>query len=269
MTSTDYTKTCPHCGATLQAMTALLCDGLPQYIADMPMTCECPGAIAEREADEADFRKREDARRLNAVKNASGMPFLPLSRTFGNYDPQNDSERAGEALARDFAKMYLKGTLGARHSLIISGKPGTGKTHLAAAIANAIMSRYRYVTYRAYTDMLKDFRDTYSSRSTVGESEILRKYSTCSLLIIDDLGKGNKSAWEINKLYEIIDARYRDCKSTVITTNYGQRSLVERLTPPTKPGETQDDETAQAIVSRIMEMCQGITLTTHDHRTQR
>ena len=110
--------------------------------------------------------------------------------------------------------------------------------------------------------MMQIIRDSYSD-SEVSDKDYLNLYSSVDLLVIDDLGKEKPSEWGLEKLFTIINSRYENNLPVIITTNYNQNSLVERLS---LNGEI---DTANSIISRLYEMCYLVKINDIDHRIKK
>ena len=244
-----------------------------------PDLCDCPEAIAareraqkEREAKEEAERKAEEERRLRdkvaKIVGESGMGERFLRRTFQSLIITDGNRRAATA-----AKKYAEGfdfllprsgqPEPGRNGLFISGNPGTGKTHIAAAISNYLMAQGRPVICMTMIDLLERIKRTYS-KGNVSEDNVLNIYKTVPLLVIDDIGKEPPTEWAISTIYNIINGRYEAYLPTIVTTNYDTATLIARMTPR----ETGDDTTARATLDRLMEMCKGITLTGESWRSR-
>lgn len=105
-------------------------------------------------------------------------------------------------------------------SILLSGKTGCGKTHLAVATLRDMVRRdaIQYTAIFTTTpELLLDIRSCYSSNGD--EKDLVEKYSTPAILILDDLGADKATEWAISTLYLIIDRRNKDMKETLITTN--------------------------------------------------
>ncbi len=228
--------------------------------------CDCKEAKKYREQQRIEREKKLQEERERAyrekiermlVESKLGERFR--TRTFENFIVNDKNRYAYETTkkyASDFEK-YKKDGIG----LILTGSYGTGKTHLAAAICHELIKKDYRPIFGTMITLLEKIKATYDDEySREREEQVIDKYTRCDLLIIDDLGKERPTEWAIEKLYYIINTRYEKCLPVVITTNYGIDKLISRLT-------VKDNvETAEAIVSRLYEMCRGILMEWEDFR---
>ena len=138
-------------------------------------------------------------------------------------------------------------------SLIIMGKSDTGKTHLAAAIANKLIENDKTVLMERLTNLLDRIRETYEN-NTKSENELIEIYSNVDMLIIDDLGTEKISSWALEKLYTIIQNRYENGLPIIITTRFNKEGLIERFS------YSKDSDLVDAMISKLYQMCFGIIL---------
>ena len=138
-------------------------------------------------------------------------------------------------------------------SLIIMGKSDTGKTHLAAAIANKLIENDKTVLMERLTNLLDRIRETYEN-NTKSENELIEIYSNVDMLIIDDLGTEKISSWALEKLYTIIQNRYENGLPIIITTRFNKEGLIERFS------YSKDSDLVDAMISKLYQMCFGILL---------
>ncbi|MBN2148436.1 MAG: ATP-binding protein [Anaerolineales bacterium] len=112
--------------------------------------------------------------------------------------------------------------------LVITGPYGCGKTHLAAAIANACSDRYEPL-FIVVPDLLDHLRATFHPRSTVSLDRRFEEIRKAWLLILDDLGSQSTTQWSREKLYQIFNYRYDYRLPTVITTPSLKEDIDSRL----------------------------------------
>lgn len=244
--------------------------------------CTCPEAVAAYEAEQARraaeeqaAREAEEAKKMRArvqrLIGDSGMNARFQTRTFAA-SVQTPENRAALRACKQYAdtfrdKLPRYNPAPGRNGLYITGPVGTGKTHLAAAIANQLIQEGTAVICMTMLDLLERIKRTYEQRREYGEddseSDILNAYKTVPLLVIDDMGKEPATDWAVSKIYSIINARYEAFMPTIVTTNYTDTELVRRLT-----GKDGDQSTAAATVDRLHEMCAAIITTGESWRSR-
>lgn len=264
-------RKCEFCGRKLQP-TGLLVNFLGQYKwlhkYDDYEYCNCSGAKRHREElrkveEEKEKAERERAYRekIERMIHESRLGERFKTRTFENFTVNEKNKNAFETAkkyADEFDKYKKEGT-----GLLFTGTYGTGKTHLAAAICHELIKKNYQPIFGTTITLLEKIKATYNDEyAKETEDQIITKYINCDLLIIDDLGKERPTDWTLEKLYYVINTRYEKCYPIVITTNYLTDKLINRLT-------VKDNvETAEAIVSRIYEMCRGVYMNWEDYRKQ-
>lgn len=241
-----------------------------------PEKCDCPEAVAEHKKQEAKRKVEEETKcreekaqemrkRVRQIIGTSGMNARFLRRTFDTFQIAEENRKALRVCI-DYANNFRDKLPGnnqepGRNGLFITGPKGTGKTHLAAAIANKLMRQGTTVICMTMIDLLERIKRTYEQNRQYGgeisEGRVLDTYKSVQLLIIDDMGKEPATEWAVSKIYAIINSRYEEYMPTIITTNYTDAELVRRLIPK----ETGDPTTADATIDRLREMCAAIVTT--------
>lgn len=232
--------------------------------------CDCEQATAywrehdrkeaERKAAEAEEKRRKAMQeRVNRLLGKSGIKKRFQQRTFPNFRCDTPGRTKNYRIAKEYADNF------AYHrargdGLYIEGTNGTGKTHLAAAIALQLIGEGIPVICKTSSDLLLDIKKSFDD-STVSEAQVLDIYKRVDLLIIDDLGKEQCSDWSMSTLYSILNDRYEDMKPTIVTTNYNAESLVSALTP-----KGFDNTKIVAIISRLRETSTVMTMAWGDIR---
>lgn len=207
--------------------------------------CKC-------EEEQYNEMKKEDENRqrmlkLEKLRNHSLMDSKFQQCTFENFEIDQSNKQYFNIAKRytDRFKEMKKENLG----LLLTGATGTGKTYLAFCIANELLSKMVPVIAISSIGLLSRIKETYNSYGKEGEFEIINNLKNASLLILDDLGAENNTSWSKEKLYEIIDSRYRDGKPIIITTNLTTDQLKEKLA---------GDDGVYRTYDRIIEMCTPI-----------
>ena len=147
-------------------------------------------------------------------------PEMLARMTFDSFDlagGMRTTKRDQEGLARalNVAKTFASFPEG---WLLFTGSRGSGKTHLAVAIAGESLRQGRQVFFAFVPTLLDHLRMTYSPDSPVGFDELFEQVLNVPLLILDDLGAENSTAWAEEKLYQIVVHRHEARLATVITT---------------------------------------------------
>lgn len=203
---------------------------------------------------------QEFSKRVERIIKNSKMSKRNLNYKFDNFESNNSNKKVLDNL-KNYSEKLVDGI--EKKGLILIGDNGVGKTHLACSIANKLIENGIPIIYGTLINLLAELRNSYDTDNNISEMEIIKLYENVDLLIIDDLGKEKPSEWGLEKLFTIINSRYENNLPVIITTNYNQNSLVERLS---LNGEI---ETAKSIISRLYEMCYLVKIDDIDHRIKK
>ena len=184
--------------------------------------------------------------------------------TFDNLSPEGrqarQSERTEESGKR-FAQVYQAARAFAdnpRGWLVLSGPGGSGKTHLACAIANHRISLGEPVFYITAADLLDHLRSAFSPNSDTTYDELFEQVKNVPLLVLDDFSQGSATAWAKEKLEQLLHHRFNMRLATVITTDAPLERMDERLR-----GHLADSEFCQVWViepASLLESQSGLEL---------
>jgi len=215
----------------------------------VPVVCRCRSEAYEREKKATELNDLR--RRLEKFKAYSLMDSRFEASTFENWEHRPDN-RDDYTLGTQYSKMREDMYTNNR-GLLLFGKAGNCKTYLSFAIANAIYKQGKAVMAISISKLLSIIKDSFDKHGEFGEADVLNTVRDASLLVLDDLGVEYKTAWAYEKLYAIIDTRYRTGKPTIITTNFTLDALRGNLA--TIDLRTKTTDSSERIFSRITEMC--------------
>ena len=168
--------------------------------------------------------------------------------------------------AEGFVKAYPTDTFG--NGLLFVGPCGVGKTHLAVGILHALISDYgvsgRFVDCK---ELLKEIQNSYSAHNEQSERQVLRPALEAEVLVLDELGAARRTDWVSDMIEHLLNMRYNDRKTTIITTNlpYASAGVVSGPKESSRQ-ETLGDRIGERMLSRLGEMCVVVEMDGPDYR---
>ena len=208
-------------------------DGKPKKV---PVMCKC--RAEEERLKKEQMQKEDEMRSIQRAKVSSMMDDTFRTACFANYQIRNGNERhlkVAKKYCIEFSKMYER-----NQGLLFWGTVGTGKSYTAACIANYLLEANTSVVMTSFVRILQEMQGFDRER----EETFTNKLNSVKLLIIDDLGAERSTDYALEKVYGIIDNRYRAKKPLILTTNLTLRQMQEAT-----------DIRYARIYDRIFEMC--------------
>ena len=205
--------------------------------------CSCRCDREEREAKENRFKFEEVQRQVSELRKLSLIDEKMKGVTFSTYQQTADNLKAlniAKRYVENFDEMLKRG-----QGLLFWGDVGTGKSHTAAAIANELLNRQISVVMTSFIKLLSNIGN-FDKES----NDYIDSLNKAKLLVIDDLGAERGTDFALEKVYDIIDSRYRTGKPIILTTNLRLPDM-----------QNCDDIRYNRIYDRIFEMCYPVKMT--------
>lgn len=210
----------------------------------VPCVCKCRAEEIVREDEERKLREKyEQIKRLRVA----GFPESEMADwNFASDDGTNPKMiKAMQNYVHHFAEFREKGK-----GLLLFGNVGTGKTFLAACVANALIDR-------GIPCLMTNFKRISNTTQGMfdGRQEYFDSLNRFPLLVLDDLNAEQQTDYMLSMVYDVIDARYRARLPLIVTTNLTREEL-----------QNPADIRHERIFSRLFEMCTPIEIAGKDRR---
>ncbi len=198
---------------------------------------DCKCVRDEQEREEKRKRYEEKMAKIERLRVASLMDEKFYDAVFKKFDVTDDNKTIYNVCVK-YCKSFQQ-MVEDNQGLLFYGKVGTGKSFAAACIGNYVMSCLKPVVMTSFVKLLEQF--TGFDRQ---DADIIDTLMQPELLIIDDLGAERSTDFALEKVYNVIDSRYRSRKPIILTTNLSLKEMKETT-----------DIRYERIYDRIFEMC--------------
>lgn len=191
-------------------------------------TCpQCAAALKVKEQNEdAARRQREEQSRIERKRCEAGVGLRYVQSCFESFvaETPEQSKALSECVA--YADHIADG---GHANLVMSGQVGTGKTMLACAMVNRLLSSGRRVRIANLGHIVRDIKDSWQKTGCKTETDIIRELVQLDLLVIDEVGQQRGTETELLLIFDIIDGRYKAMLPTVLISNLDKKGIVEAI----------------------------------------
>ena len=238
----------------------------------VPECPECGGSGWKR----VDLTDRQGVARCSCLEQSKLQRLIEAARIppryqeclFENFDTLNPKLGKAKTMASRFVEEYPVVDCG----LLILGTCGVGKTHLAVSIIRALMLRYgTWCIFYDFRELLKQIQSSFNPVVGATEWQIIEPVLQCEVLLLDDLGAERPTDWVRDTFAYIINHRYNQKRTTLITSNFkdGESKLRKLSDGSTVAGEeTLAERIGERMRSRLHEMCKVIRISAIDYRVE-
>jgi DNA replication protein DnaC len=212
---------------------------------------------------------RSEARTARLLK-AAHIPARYEHCTLSDFETAFSGAHRSLAAARLAAGRFVEEYPLEKRGLLLTGPIGAGKTHLAVGIMQELI-RTKGVSclFCDYRDLLKEIIDSYNPSVQTTELGVLRPIIDTEILVLDELGAVKSTEWVWETVSFIINSRYNQNKTTIVTTNFANlpagtlegphKSFSQaELARAASRTETLGDRVTERMRSRLLEMCRII-----------
>uniref|UniRef100_A0A3B0MQH3 DNA replication protein DnaC n=1 Tax=Arsenophonus endosymbiont of Trialeurodes vaporariorum TaxID=235567 RepID=A0A3B0MQH3_9GAMM len=177
---------------------------------------ECPACLSEKlsqlEQAEAEQEKHRKRSKLKMLMDNLNLPERFANVTLDNYEAVNPDAARYLKFCHAYATHWPE-RLKQGGGLVMCGKPGTGKNHLALSIAKHVINEHQNsALFTTVLRIAREFKSTWSKNAECSEAEVIKRYTQPDLLIIDEVGVQFGSDTEKLILFEVINTRYESMK---------------------------------------------------------
>jgi len=222
----------------LEEIPGLTCDihgeytGRRVWIAGMANTwTHCPTCAEEENASAArEEQERRQAELIAGLIKRLAIPPRFQGKTLDNFVADTPAQRSSLEIVRKYVAEFQENRELGR-SLLFIGEPGTGKTHLACGILDALARRCRSGLYITVADLIRRLRATWNRDRSASETEgeIIKKLEGLDLLVVDEIGVQYGADAEKVQLFDVLNSRYNAMRPTLLLSNLDLKGVTEYL----------------------------------------
>ena len=190
--------------------------------------CALEARDRENEQLAREAMKHRKALKACRIIGDAAIPERYQGRTLDGYVVSNEGQRAALEASQEYLQTITQSD-DSGANMLFYGTSGTGKTHLAVGIAQALIEHGGSALYTRASRIAQRIKETYGRQSDRTEREVYESFATPDLLIIDEVGRQFGTDAEKLMLFEVINSRYEALKATIVISNLSGEALIDYL----------------------------------------
>lgn len=171
-----------------------------------------------------------EVKQAKQILEKSGISKAFSSKTVRDYIPKDESQKRARGMAIEYIQNFEEIRTERNNSIMLLGQPGSGKTHLTIAIANALLKAGVAVRYMQYREAMTAIKQVIND--DIGYANIMNPWKNTPVLLIDDLYKGVLRNGKVNEsersiMFDLINHRYLTQKPILVSSEYLLDQIIE------------------------------------------
>lgn len=184
---------------------------------------------ADQAIEHQNMREQHAKDTLDRKLGRASIPPRFAVKTFADYQAKTKEQQRALRMCKDYADNF-EGYRKSGTSILLLGDVGTGKTHLAASIANQVIRETKFTAvYTTASSIVRHVKSTFDKESELTEGQVYALYSTMDLLVIDEIGVQNATEFELTVMFEVVNSRYEEMMPTMVISNRSIADLPKYL----------------------------------------
>ena len=199
--------------------------------------------ITEENKKLEEEEEKRKSRRIDELLGNSGIPKRFQGKTFDNYQLSKDNAKQEEVFNRivAFSEEFKPSQEHSGRCIVMIGDTGTGKSHLACAVASHVIKKYcGTARFTSVSEINRLVRESKGYNAKYSETEVIEAFGNYDLLIVDEVGIQSGSDAESRALFDVFNTRYQNMNPTIFISNLNKdqfkAALGERIYDRVKEG---------------------------------